>query len=290
MNNKQKALTYVILFSLFWAINIVLVKMVLLEGVQPLLLIFLMFSIAFILSAAFNITFKRKEFKKLNKKFIWKLVLLGVIGSGIANIFTFYGLQLSTAINYGFIIKTGLVFTITLSYFFLNEKITKEKILLACFLIIGAYLISTGGKSYIPHIGDILIVLGAFCYTVSNIIAKPILNIIKPEIVVMFRSFFGGLFILIFISFISVNISNIINPFIIIIMGFVLFLTLTFLNKTLEITTTSYMSMMSMVTPVLVVIMAFFILRETMNMFQVIGGLLIISSGLLIQKTNIHAV
>ena len=288
MNNQQKGLTYVILFSLFWAVNIILVKIILLTGIHPLLLIFLIFAIASIFSILYTLFFKRKEFKKINKKNIWKLIIVGIMGSGIGNIFTFYGLKLSTSINYGFIIKTGLVFIIILSYFFLNEKITKEKILLASLLLIGAYLISTRGRGYIPRIGDILIVSGAFCYSVSTIIIKPLLKTIKAEIIVMFRTLLGALFILIFIPFISTNIFNIKDPFIIILAGFTAFLSLTFLNKTLEITTASYMSMMSMITPIFVVIMAFLILKETMNMYQVIGGLLIISSGLLIQKTDIY--
>ena len=76
MNNKQKGLTYVILFSLFWAINIIVVKIVLFTGIHPLMLIFLMFSTAFVLSAIYNILFKRKEFKKINKKNIWKIINL----------------------------------------------------------------------------------------------------------------------------------------------------------------------------------------------------------------------
>ena len=288
MNNKQKGLTYVILFSLFWAMNIILVKIGLLKGIHPLIFIFLIFTIAFILSTLFNMLFKRKEFKKINKKNIWKIILVGIIGSGMGNIFTFYGLKLSTSINFGFIIKTGLVFTVILSYFFLNEKITKEKVFLASLLLIGAYLISTRGRGYIPHIGDILIVSGAFCYSVSTIIVKPLLKTIKAEIVVMFRTLLGALFVLLFIPFISTNIFDIKNPFIIFLAGFTLFLGLTFLNKTLETTTASYLTMMSMITPVLVIIMAFFILKETMNMYQVIGGLLIIGSGLLIQKTDIY--
>ncbi len=288
MNHKQKGLIYSILFALFWAINIVLIKFVLRTGIHPILLIFFIFITAFTISAIYSIIFKRDEFKKINKKNIWKLLLIGLIGSGIANIFNYQGLDLSTSMNYGFVIKTGLVFTIFLSYVFLNEKLTKEKIILVIVLLIGVYLISTAGESYMPNLGDLLIVVGAFCYSVSTIIAKPLLKSVKPEIIVMFRTFSAALFMLLLLLFTHVNLFHSKISILFFLPGIITFFTLIFLNKTLEATTASYMSMMSMLTPVIVIILAFFILKETMNLYQVIGGLLIIGSGLLIQKTNIY--
>jgi drug/metabolite transporter (DMT)-like permease len=286
--DKRHGLTYALLFSIFWAVNIILVKIGLLEGVHPLVFIFIMFATAALLSIFYNLVFNRDEFKKINKSNIWKMILVGVIGSGMANIFTFYGLKLSTAINYGFIIKTGLIFVIALSYFFLKERITPQKIFLALLLLAGAYLISTKGESYIPHIGDILIVGGAFFYSVSTIIAKPLLRAVKPETLVMFRTAFASLFILPFVPFIATRTFNLKTLLIVILAGFIAFLSLTFLNKTLQNATASYVSMMSMITPLLVAIMAFAILGEGMNMHQLIGGVLIISSAMLIQKTDIY--
>ena len=70
-----------------------------------------------------------------------------------------------------------------------------------------------------------------------------------------------------------------------------IFVTLTeiFLNKTLHISTASYMTMMSMLTPVIVIGLAFVFLGEIINLYQLIGGALIIISGILINRTNIHA-
>ena len=56
-------------------------------------------------------------------------------------------------------------------------------------------------------------------------------------------------------------------------------MTWTYLNRTLKVATASYMTMMSMVTPVLVSLLAIIFLGETLAWVQVAGAGIIISSG-----------
>lgn len=69
--------------------------------------------------------------------------------------------------------------------------------------------------------------------------------------------------------------------------GIGLALTWTFLLRTLNVTTASYMTMMSMLTPVLVSFLAIIFLGETMNWIQMIGVGLILLSGVTVYFSNI---
>jgi uncharacterized membrane protein len=62
-----------------------------------------------------------------------------------------------------------------------------------------------------------------------------------------------------------------------------------YLNRTLKVATASYMTLMSMVTPVLVGILALLFLGETLVWVQVIGAALIILSGTAISFSGIAA-
>jgi drug/metabolite transporter (DMT)-like permease len=62
-----------------------------------------------------------------------------------------------------------------------------------------------------------------------------------------------------------------------------------YLNRTLKVATASYMTLMSMVTPVLVGILALSFLGETLVWVQGVGAVLIILSGTAISFSDIAA-
>jgi len=60
-----------------------------------------------------------------------------------------------------------------------------------------------------------------------------------------------------------------------------------FLSKTLSVATASYLAMMSMMTPVFVLLIDTTWLKESLDAFQFLGGGLIIFSGVLVNKLEI---
>ena len=284
----KKGFLYVVLFSVFWSVNIILAKIGFLRGIDPFTFSFQMYFIASIILILYSISFKLKYFKAVNKKNIWKLILTGIIGSGLGTMFGYLGLKLSTSVNYGFIIKTTIIFTVILSFLFLKEKLSWYKILLSISLLFGAYLISTGGLSLIPHIGDFLIVVGALFYSISNIITKTLSRKIHPDILTMFRAVFAAFIISFFVVVVNPEFYILKYPLLMFSVGIVTAVLLIFLNRAIHATTISYMTMMSMITPVFVAVMGILILSENINLFQIIGGLLIIISGIFISRTDIQ--
>ena len=130
MNEKLRGLLYVTTFSLVWAIQTIINKFAVNKGLDPML-----FSFQTLIGAGFflliYVTFTQfKELKKIKKastKELVLIVLVGVLASGLATLSTFYGLKYSTSINYGFLVKTTVVFSVLLAAIFLKEKLTIKK-------------------------------------------------------------------------------------------------------------------------------------------------------------------
>lgn len=284
--NKQKGLIYVTLFSLAWAIQTIITKIAVDKGIEPLSFAYQSLFGAALILFIYVVLFRKDDFKKIQKKALPKLVGVGIIGSGLGTLLTFYGLKYSTSINFGFIIKSTVVFSVILAWIFLKERMNTKKLLLILILLIGAYFISTKGQIITPKIGDLIILAAALCLSGANVMAKPLFVSHPVEIVTLSRTIFGGLIILLFVPFIAPDFYLIADIPLFVMMSFFVFSTLFFLNKTIETTDVSYMTMMSMMFSVFVVILSYLILGETLSIAQVIGGLLIILSAIFIQKSR----
>ncbi len=282
----DKKLIYILLFSIFWSISIFVNKVALNSGVKEVPYTIQTTIVSCLLLTIYNILTKRKEFKKIKLEHLKILLLIGIF-VGTAYILSIYGLRLSTSINYGFLIKSSIVFTLLLAYIFLKEKMGKVKVILMIAFIIGVYLVTTKGKMIIPKTGDLLILATAFCFSTALIIQKPLTVKIHPDIVSLGRVFFALLVILFLIPIMKLNILKIIGLKYVLISGlFAASLTI-FLSKTISISSASYLTMMSMMVPVIVAVLGLIFLKEPMNIFQIVGGLMIIVSGVLTQKKNI---
>ncbi len=284
--DKKKGLIYVTLFSLAWAIQTIINKIAVNRGIEPLSFSYQTVFGAAVILFLYIILVRAKDFKEVKIKSLPSLIAVGVLGSGVATILTFYGLKYSTSINYGFLIKSTIIFSILLAFVFLKEKITIKKVALMIVLLLGAYLISTKGQTIYPKAGDLIILAAAFFLSTANVMAKPLLKKYSAELVTFFRTFFGALVILIFVPFIVPKFYLIQDIPLFILRSIFVFLSLFFLNKAIKATNVSYLTMMSMMYSVFVVILGYFILNETLSLIQAIGGVLIIVSVILIQRSR----
>ncbi len=294
MKIKTKRLLLATVFSFIWAALVIVDKYALNKGIDPLPFAYQRLLVASAISLlpllALKTAGKRStisSIKSLKKQDILRLSGVGMIGGGLGAIAMFYGLKYSTTTNYGFLIKTTVVFSILLAYIFLKEDLTKKKAICTVALLLGAYFISTGGKTLIPHFGDIIILLAAFLYSSANVIAKPLLKKHSPEINTAFRSFFGALIILIFSSFTVPAFYIIQDAQLVIITGILAFLTIYLLNKLIKISSISYTTTMSMMFSIFTATMGHFAFQETMNMTQIAGAILILASVLMIHNSEI---
>ncbi len=289
MNNK---LLLVSIFSLSWALNIVLGRYLLKLGIPALPLTYETLFLSSIIIFSYLLVSQPKTLRTGSKRSHMGAAISGIIGGGLANIFGNFGLLLSTATNYGFLVKTSGGFNVLLSYFFLNEPIGPLKGLLLFLMLLGSYLLSTNGQLLTPHFGDIFILLAALGYAAASVINR---NVIKkdmnPDTVSLYRAVFGFIVSIIAAMFLG-GISWQMQFFwLILLSAFLQAVIFIFLNKTLQVASSSYVGMLSMSVPVLVAVIAIPAFGETQTIIQWIGGLLIITGGYLteVKKVAHHA-
>jgi len=263
-----------------------LVKFGILQGAEPYVINYQAYFITVILMFIY-IQSKTKSKLRHNPKDIPKIVLLGILGSGIGSFIGYTGLKFSDVTNYAFIIRSIVAFAVIFGYFFLKEKLTKTKIMFVFTLLLGAYFISTGGQTITPHFGDVLILCAAALYALVNVFSKKLLKRNSSQHLVLFRSL-GGAPVLLIMSFL-LGYDILQREFILLstLDGIVLFIQLFFLYKTLEIKSVSYLSMMASMFTIMVVIFSYMFFNEVMNLFQIIGGVIIILSIIFIEKSKI---
>jgi len=281
MIRKRKALIYVILFSLFWALDVVLQKYVFSNGAQLFSYSYQMFFIAFVL---FVVCVSIKKKYSFTRKDVIYMFAVGAVIASIAKILAATGINLSLASNYGFIIKTAVVFVVIFSYFWLKEKVTWKKIGMLVLLMFGAYLISTRGEGYSPLLGDIFTLGAAAALACASVLSKKLMHRNSAEYFSLFRSVGSALSLFVLSLLIyqdPVQVEFI--PFSLL-GGILAFFTILFLYKTLEVASVTYLSMMSMMFSVMVAVLSFFLLGEVMNSVQMLGGAIIIGSVVMIEK------
>lgn len=284
----NKPFFYVLLFSIFWAFNILASRYVLQQGIHPLILVTQSLFLTTLMFSAYVLFFHREKFFAISNQSRFGAIISGVIGGGLAGLFSSYGLKFSTSINFGFLIKTATAFTVIFAYLFLKEPLTKTKLFFVTVILTGSYLLSTSGQLIIPHLGDILILLAAAGYGIAAVINRRIIKKdIHADIVSFYRALIGFVVVLpvTLLAKNSVFDTTFLVPvFVVSLFQFLLYL---YLNKTLSAASASYMTMMSSMTPVIVALFAIPLFGERLNITQVIGAFLIISGGIATQKTKV---
>ncbi len=196
---NKSALAYLIGTSLFYGLLIVVQKMGLNLGLNPLSFSFSRSIIIIFISAIFfSPLFKKLKFIKKHE--LKDLIILGIV-SAAAIIILFLGQNITTAINAGFLIRLTPLFVLPFAYLLLKEKSSRSLIFFMFIMLIGVFLLTTNGALIIPHLGDFLIIFVALIIAFQNVFAKKIMRSVSTEILIFFRVFISALVIVIFIPF-----------------------------------------------------------------------------------------
>jgi drug/metabolite transporter (DMT)-like permease len=228
----------------------------------------------------------KSEIKRLNID-VYKGLFFAGFFLGMGYVIGLYGLKYSTSINYSFAIKSSIIFTPLLAILVLKEKIDKNRLFLIIAFIIGIYFIISGGKFILPRASDLLTLIAAFCFSCVVIVQKILTEKANSTIIAWGRTFFALPVFIILAFFMRANITKIVFPELVFTVGFLVAVMAISINKSINISTVTYVSMMSMIVSVLNVILGSVFLNETINFFQIFGGSLVIFSGIKVQKLNI---
>lgn len=237
------------------------------------------------------------ELLKNNPALFWKLFFANAVQSGLGTSLSIIGVSLTSAINAGFLVKLSTVTTSIFAWIILKEQMSVKKVFVIFIALSGAYLITTKGQTLFPHIGDLFLLGACFCWSLGNVYVRKFLKSqsVKADVVTIQKPIAGLPVLLVLVGgsilymqeagklsmvLACCSFKPDILPYALG-SGFFLALAWVFLYRTLEVATASYMTLMSMVTPIFVSLLAVTILKESMVGIQVLGGGMILLSGVL---------
>ncbi|MGI5827743.1 MAG: DMT family transporter [Patescibacteria group bacterium] len=154
----------------------------------------------FIVSVLF-LTKKWQCIKKLTKREVKNLVLIGVIGGSLPFYLFFEGLSKASAVNAALIHKTLVLWVALLALPLLKEKLTKIQVL-AVGVLFASNLVIGGFKGFEFSQGELMVLGATILWAVENVIAKKTLKTVDPDIVVGARMGFGTVILLAAASFV----------------------------------------------------------------------------------------
>ena len=186
-----------IIVNLIYALNYTIAKDVMPEYIQPsgfILLRVIGGSILFFLTYLFIV----KE--RVKKKDFFRLMLCGLFGVAINQLFFFEGLNLTTPINAAIIMTISPVLVIVTSAIIIKEKIPLRKIIGIFLGLIGAciLILNSGDISFENDFftGNILVLINATSYAIYLVLVKTLMKRYNPITVMFYVFIFGLIFVL----------------------------------------------------------------------------------------------
>jgi len=169
-----------VLVSLVWAGSFVVVKIGT-RDISPIHIGFLRFLVATPLMFLV-ILLKKMKPRRVNYKDLPALVILALTGVTLLYVFQFTGIKYTTASTSAVLINTNVMFIAILSFLILRESFTLKKVAGILLSFLGATIIVTNGYLDIgsSFLGDVLILLSAFCWAVYSIVGKRLLDKYDP--------------------------------------------------------------------------------------------------------------
>jgi drug/metabolite transporter (DMT)-like permease len=268
-----------------WAVTISLSKLTFQggENVYTLALWTELFALPFWL---YFLISNKRELRSIPKMGIY--VLLGMGLNGI--ILTFLeplAIKYSTAINYSFLIRSVLLFTVIFAVIFLNETLTRKKVVLVILTLIGAYLLTTKGQLISLSLGDGLTLLEAALIAFGNNILGKLSTKNMSTNIASAGSYFVGVLPVVGIAIMK-NAATVPKfPLLLLIITFFSILITVTRFRAYRHASASYVTMVFSFTPVFVTLFAYLFLHEVITPIQVVGGGLMVLAGIATEKLKI---
>jgi len=294
------------MFSLFWAFQIFFAKLGFVAGANVL-----PFQVGMVVTALFTLVVlilprSGPELIKLYKfhpGIFWRLYFANILQAGLGTCLSIIGIALTDAINAGFLVKLATITTILFAWLILNENISGLKAIIVFVMLFGAYLLTTKGQSLLPKVGDLIILGACVCWSLGNVLVRKILitQRVNADVVTMQKPM-AGLPVVLLLVGISVYFPSLPGRLKVVLnccsfaptnfpyvagAGLCLGLAWIYLYRTLHVATASYMTLMSMATPIIVSLLAMVFLNERLIWVQIIGAGMIILAGVTIYVSDI---
>lgn len=278
--------------ALLYAINYIVAKEVMPEHILPFALIVVRATGATIIFWIFSLF---REWEKIEKKDFITLFFCALFGVVINQLLFFKGLSITTPINASIILTTTPILVLIVSAVLLGEKITSQKLLGILLGITGAFFLMGGTKLNFSNqtvLGDILVFINAVSYGIYLVLVKPLMN--KYEAITIIRwVFLIGLFFIIpfgwseFIEIDWIHLPKFAYAIIIYIVVGVTFLVYLLNAWGLRYVNVSVVGFYIYLQPILTVLIASFLGKDSMSITKVIFSLMIFIGVYLVSSSDI---
>jgi drug/metabolite transporter (DMT)-like permease len=294
MNKPPRDLLSVALFILFWSLEIFVTKAAFLAGAKVLPFMVQSAIFALIFMGFWTVP---REFKRLislctvDRVLLKQICIANLIHYAIGSSLYCSGTALTSAINVAFLVTLCTPITCILAIFILGESLSIRKAFVLCVLLSGAYILTTNLQMLVPRLGDLLILSAAFFWSLGNVLMRKTLrdSEVSGEVVSFLKPIIGlPLFILLvqFSDYYPTAVSSIFAEPILqfnylgyaAVAGIFAALLWIFLYRSLKNVESAYVSMLGMLTPVIVSILAVLFLGEKLSPMQGVGSLIILIS------------
>ncbi|MFC1722251.1 DMT family transporter [Patescibacteria group bacterium] len=138
---------------------------------------------------------KLKMVKDLNRKDLFKLMFIGIIGGALPFYLFFTGISQIPAVNAALIHKSLVIWIAILAWPLLKEKFSKTQGIAILLVLVGNLFIG-GFKGFVFSKGELFVLLATLLWAIENIIAKKTLKNVDPDILVGARMGLGSLILI----------------------------------------------------------------------------------------------
>lgn len=285
-SNMSKGFLLAAASSFFWACSIVNSRYLLSIGESPLNLT-IWINLGMVIPWLFLFRKHTAEYHKLSNRFKLYLIGIGIASSIGINYLQALALANTSAVNFSFLYRTIVVFTIVFAYIFFKEAITIKKWTLTILILFGSYLLTTGGKIIALTKGDIYtLLMAASAAFIANILIKHTVSKMHPDLSGASISLVAAASLLLF-GLLSGSFHAPMS-LLMILMGASFSFTLTILrNRAYKLATASFVTMIFSITPVFVALLSFPLLHERLEPLELIGGAIIVGSTFLVERFKI---
>lgn len=267
----------------FWAINFSLIKIALKEF-SPLAFNGIRMVVASVILVLFF--FISKEGLSVTRSDFWKIIVLGLVGNTVFQMLFIHGLNWSTASNTAIVMAITPVFVALLSTSSKQEKIHWAAWMGIAVSFVGLYLVLTKQPGVFrfswPDVrGDFLILCGNLCWAIYTVFSKPLLERMSPLKLTSTTMAVGVVF---FLPFCLKDLSRL--PFSEISPGawgallyssfFALTLSYLIWYRSVKRVGNTKTAIYGNITPILTVIIAYFVIAERITLLQGLGAGIII--------------
>jgi len=283
----SRGFTFALIASISWAIQIIFERLVLKDQTVSGFTVLVWTTIIELPYWIFIASRHTREIRHINAPGGLLLAAIALVSTVGVSITEFFALKYSPAINYSFLIRTVILFTIIGAYVFLGERITKKKIFLAVIILVGSYLLTTNGKRLSLSEGDMFTIAEAILISIgNNVFGRMITKYVHPDVAASLTTILS-LFPIILLALWQHAFVIPKYGWMIVLIGILSLFITTFRYKALKESSASFVTMVFSFTPVLVLFLSFCFLGETLSSIQAAGGLLIVASGIGVEKLQI---